>query len=388
MASDTPDIEPIEGGGAAETAAVAAAVAAAAVCVSCGTRIVGAWCAGCGQKNDDMRRSSFVLFKDFLKDTFSFDGRMWRTLGLLAAAPGTVSSNYSHGRRSRYTPPVRLFLVVSFLFFLTLGLTKTMFIAFEVTAKTPEEVAAEKAALEKTIEGLDEDARVAVNTARSGVFVREAQPDAAVVIDGEALDCEINVEVVFFVQPEEVRIDTERWARCRDSLMGEIRGEIENADAQDQARAEEARKAVNLIERAFGGVSRAVEDPAAFNASVNNWLPRVMFLMTPVLALILALFLRGRDALIFDHLVFSLYAHAAAFVIIGVAIVAAQASAPSVFTAATIALALYFVIAVKRGYRRGWIKSVWTGVGVSLLYLLALFSIVGSVISNQILTGA
>lgn len=385
MASDTPDIEPPEGG-LGEIAA-AAAIGAAAVCIACGTAITGSWCAGCGQRNDDMRRSTVVLVKDFFEDTFSFDSRMWRTLGLLAAAPGTVPSHYSHGKRSRYTPPVRLFLVVSFLFFLTLGLTKTMFVAFEVTAKTPEQIAADKAAYDRTVEGLDAEAKDAVIAARDGVYIRNAARESDVVIDGEALDCDINVRTLFFVQPEDVKIDAAHWARCRDSLMGEIRGEIERGKAADETRTEEAGKAITVVERAFGGVSRAIEDPAAFNASVNNWLPRVMFLMTPVLALIMALFLRGRDALLFDHLVFSLYAHATAFAIIGIAIVAAQLGLPGVFTAANIALALYFIIAVKRGYRRGWIKSVWTGVGVSLIYVIALVSMVGAFMSNQLIQG-
>lgn len=385
MASDPPDLELPEGG-IGEAAAIAAV--AGAVCIACGTAIVGAYCAGCGQKNDDMRRSSIVLFKDFLVDTFSFDGRMWRTLGLLAAAPGTVPSRYSHGKRSRYTPPVRLFLVVSFLLFLTLGLTRTLFVAFEVTLKSPEQIAAEKAALDATMARLDGEAKDAVAAARSGLSVRAADPQSDVVIDGEALDCFINIHTRFFVQPEDVKIDADAWRRCRDSIMGEIRGGIERESATDETRRDEAAKSISVVERAFGGISRAVEDPAAFNARVNDWLPRVLFLMTPVLALILAMFLRGRDALIFDHLVFALYSHAAAFAVIGLAIIAAQLGVPGVFTTASAAIALYFFLAIKRGYGRGWIKSLWTSIGAGALYLLALVSIIGGVMSNQLLTGA
>ncbi len=61
-----------------------------------------------------------MLARDFIEDTFAFDSRMWRTLGLLASSPGVVPTNYSHGCRARYTPPVRLFLVVSFLASITL----------------------------------------------------------------------------------------------------------------------------------------------------------------------------------------------------------------------------------------------------------------------------
>lgn len=380
--SETPDIDPIEG--AADAAAIAAAVAAAAVCVSCGTKDVGAWCAGCGQKNDDMRRSSFVLFKDFLKDTFSFDGRMWRTLGLLAAAPGTVPANYSHGKRSRYTPPVRLFLVVSFLFFLILGLTHTLIVAVEVRARTPEEQAAAQKAIEEGIARAGPEVAAAIDEARNEVEGDEA----AIMIDGRNLDCGLTASTRYFVRPKDIEIDKELWTRCRDSFVNSIKAEIEEGAEKDPEGKDAAARTLTIMERVVAGVTRAIEDPEAFNASLNNWLPRMMFLMAPVLALIMTLFLRGRDALVFDHLVFSLYAHATAFAIIGLAVIAAQFGLPHVFAAASIALALYFIAAIKRGYKRGWIKSVWTGFGAGLLYLIVLSIAVVGLISNQILSGA
>lgn len=384
MASDTPDIDPMEGGGAAEAAAIAAAVAASAACISCGAMIVGAWCAGCGQKNDDMRRSSFVLFKDFLTDTFSFDGRMWRTLGLLAAAPGTVPSHYSHGKRSRYTPPVRLFLVVSFLFFLILSLTHTLIVAVEVKGRSPEEAAKIAAAAEERLQKAGPAVAEAVARAR----VSAGEGGGAVVIDGMELDCGLSASTRFFVRAQDVKVDQELWTRCRDSLLTGIKAEIEQGAEADPARKDEMAQTLTAMERVVAGVTRAIEDPEAFNASLNNWLPRVMFLMTPALALILALFLRGRDALIFDHLVFALYAHAAAFAIIGLAILAAQLRLPNVLAAASIALGLYFVIAIKRGYGRGWIKSVWTGAAAGLLYFIVLSSSVIGIISNEVMRGA
>jgi hypothetical protein len=331
-----------------------------------------------------MRRSSFVLFKDFLKDTFSFDGRMWRTIGLLAAAPGTVPSNYSHGKRSRYTPPVRLFLVVSFLFFLILSLTHTLIVAIDVRARTPEETAKAKAAIEEGLKRAGPEVAEAVEKARN-----EASADSsAVVIDGRALDCEISASTRFFVRADDVDLDRELWARCRDSLMAGIKSEIEAGVESDPQKQAEAATALTTMERIVNGVTRAIEDPEAFNASINNWLPRVMFIMTPVLAIIMTLFLRGRDALVFDHLVFALYAHAAAFAIIGLAVVATQLRLPNVFAVASIALALYFIIAIKRGYSRGWIKSVWTGFAAGLLYLVVLSATVMGIISNQVMQGA
>jgi hypothetical protein len=382
--SETPDIDPPEAG-VAEAVAVAAAAAAVAVCISCGTAIAGPYCAGCGQRNDDMRRSSFVLAKDFVKDTFAFDGRMWRTLGLLAAAPGTVPSNYSHGKRSRYTPPVRLFLVVSFLFFLILGLTRTLILAVEVRARTPEETAAAKEAMAEGLKKAGPEVQAEIEAAMNE---RGLDDEGAIAIDGRTLDCGLSASTRYFVRPQDVEVDKELWARCRDSLVDGIKSEIEEGAAKNPERQNEMAQTLTIMERVVAGVTRAIEDPEAFNASLNNWLPRMMFLMAPVLALIMTLFLRGRDALVFDHLVFSLYAHATAFAIIGLAVVAVQLGLPNVFTASSIALALYFIVAIKRGYKRGWIKSVWTGFGAGLLYLIVLSVAVVGLISNQILQGA
>lgn len=383
MASDTPDIDPGDGeivGG--DPTASSAAIAAAATCLACSAAIVGPFCANCGQKNDDMRRSSFVLFKDFLKDTFAFDSRMWRTLGLMAVRPGLVATNYSHGRRSRYTPPVRLFLVVSFLFFLDLGITHTMFVAVDVREKTAAEIAADKMALEEAMREAGPEASEAIEAARKA--------RSALIVDDKAVDCDIKVTTRFFVQPEDVRFDAAKWRACSDSLAKAATDELETErlakDAGGEGPSEE--DFVSGLQRVLAGVDLMATNPVAFNSGINTWLPRVMFFMAPVLALLMALFIRGRDALLFDHLVLSLYSHAAAFAVIGVAIALSQFGVPHVFPAAMAALAIYFIIAIKRAYHRGWAKTIYTAMFVGVLYVIVLSGAVGYIITRQIWTAA
>lgn len=385
MASDTPDIGPGDDGGTVDAppgGAIVAAIAtgAAVACLSCAATIVGPYCANCGQKNDDMRRSSFVLARDFLKDTFAFDSRMWRTLGLMAAAPGKVPSSYSHGKRSRYTPPVRMLLFVSFLFFLILGLTHTMFVAIDVTAKSPEQIAADKKELEKALAEAGPEARAAIEAAQKS--------RQAVVIDSGQVDCDLNFRTRFFVRPQDIAFDEAKWRACSESFSKAAKGQIEIDGQPSETRhpdqgVSEADFAKGF-DRVLAGVDLMVANPAAFNSEINTWLPRVMFFMAPILALLMALFIRGRDALLFDHLVLSLYSHAAAFAIIGVAIVAGQFGLPYVFPAAMAALGIYFIAALRRAYKRGWVKTVYSAAFVGFLYLIVLTSIVGTIIANQI----
>ncbi len=383
--SDIPDIDPGDAGGdAGGDIGISPAVGAAAVlCLSCSAAIVGAYCANCGQKNDDMRRSSFVLLKDFIKDTFAFDGRMWRTLGLMAVMPGTVPTNYSHGKRSRYTPPVRLFLVVSFLFFLVLGVTQTMFVAFDVEAKSAEEIAADRKSREAAAKEVDK----ALADARA-----DLADDGAVLIDGQTVDCDIKAKVRFFVRPADINVDEAKWRACADSIAraatAEIKDEKEEFAAADSKGDIGNSDVLRGFQRVLDGVNMMVADPPAFNSHINTWLPRVMFFMAPVLALILALFIRGRNALLFDHLVLSLYSHAAAFAIIGVAILLGQFGVPYVFPAAIAALGVYFVAALRRAYRRGWVKTVYSAAFTGLIYLVILVSVVSAIIVRQIWSAA
>jgi hypothetical protein len=372
------DILPPEG-----VVAAAVATGAAVACLSCAAKIVGPYCANCGQKNDDMRRSLFVLFGDFVSDTFAFDSRMWRTLGVMAIAPGAVPSSYSHGKRSRYTPPVRLFLVVSFLFFLTLGLTHTMFVAFDVEAKTAEEIAADAKAREEASRRAGSDIDKSIAEARA-----EAPEARGVVIDGQEIDCDIKAKMRFFVRPQDIALDEEKWRACSDSIARAAKVEIDNEDADiDEAEAKGGPSRSDVqqgFERVLAGVNMMVANPAAFNGEINTWLPRIMFFMAPVLAIIMALFIRGKDALLFDHVVLSLYSHAVAFAIIGVAILLGQFGVPYIFPAASAAFAVYFVAALKRAYGRGWIKTILSSALIGFIYLFVLTSIVGSIIANQI----
>jgi Protein of unknown function (DUF3667) len=47
---------------------------------------------------------------------------LWRTLGVLVARPGVLTREFFAGRRARYLPPVRFYLVISVVFFLLAGL--------------------------------------------------------------------------------------------------------------------------------------------------------------------------------------------------------------------------------------------------------------------------
>jgi hypothetical protein len=84
------------------------------------------FCPVCGQVNDTNRLSVKQYFSEYLSGFFEFDNRFLRTVVPLLIKPGTVSKNYVNGRRIYYANPFQLYLHITILFFLLVGLFKTI----------------------------------------------------------------------------------------------------------------------------------------------------------------------------------------------------------------------------------------------------------------------
>jgi|SRR5580765_5032847 hypothetical protein len=112
---------PVSDAGAAAEAKVAATAeipAAAPRCDNCGAAVAGRYCAACGQRREAPVHSLWHFTKVAAEDLTHADSRLWRTLGALLGRPGYLTREFLAGRRARYLPPVRLYLVLSVLFFL------------------------------------------------------------------------------------------------------------------------------------------------------------------------------------------------------------------------------------------------------------------------------
>lgn len=87
-------------------------------CENCSEPLKSNFCPACGQKNVNLSRPLSELLGEVFVDTFDFDGRAARTLKLLLFRPGHLTRQYLQGKRKRFTPPFRLYLVISVVFFL------------------------------------------------------------------------------------------------------------------------------------------------------------------------------------------------------------------------------------------------------------------------------
>lgn len=91
-----------------------------ALCLNCGTGLLGGFCHRCGQP-EHIHRSLSAIWHDIAHGVLHFEGKIWNTLPLLAWRPGELTRRFIHGERARFVSPMALFLFSVFLMFATFG---------------------------------------------------------------------------------------------------------------------------------------------------------------------------------------------------------------------------------------------------------------------------
>lgn len=85
-------------------------------CLNCGTALLGPHCHQCGQAAH-VHRTLTAFWHDLAHSVLHFDGKLWRTLPLLALRPGELTRRYVAGQRASFVSPMALFLFSVFLMF-------------------------------------------------------------------------------------------------------------------------------------------------------------------------------------------------------------------------------------------------------------------------------
>jgi hypothetical protein len=63
------------------------------------------------------------MIAELIEDLFHTDHRVWRTIWPLLSKPGLLTVEYLRGKRVSYTPPFRLYIVLSLIYFFTASLS-------------------------------------------------------------------------------------------------------------------------------------------------------------------------------------------------------------------------------------------------------------------------
>ncbi len=263
-------------------------------CRNCGAPLLGRFCAACGQSSATLRVSLREVVANAASDLWSLDSRILTTARALVWPPGEITRQYLDGRRARFVPAFRLYLICSLLFFLILSFTGLL---------RPE--------------------------------VRTTQ------------------------DPESV------------AAMGEVR-----TDLVSQAEATEGLERAFLLQvERFLALQEGEEDVAtAIGRMIERNLPKVMFFLLPLFALLLRLLYLRREWVYAEHIVFSLHYHALTFALFATALLAGR-WIPGWIVLPLVAL--YLPLSMRRIYRQGWVRTLLKSAVLGLLYFLICATAIG-----------
>lgn len=76
------------------------------------------YCYNCGQENHDKRVTVGMLVQDLFREQWTLDNKGWRSLKMLLTKPGFLTLEFMDGKRVNYSRPLRIYLFVSFVYFL------------------------------------------------------------------------------------------------------------------------------------------------------------------------------------------------------------------------------------------------------------------------------
>lgn len=264
-------------------AASAAGDDAAARCLNCGAALAGRYCSACGQRDDRHVHSLGHFLAEAFEGLTHADSRVWKTLWPLLVRPGFLTREFFAGRRQRYLPPFRLYIVVSLLFFLVLAVLPDMQVVRLDMASGPEE---------RSI-----DARLADIATQAAAPATSPERRAALAIGQRALEAQRTRAA-----SQEADVD----ARTDAPVVAGVSCDELSYDGPGRAW---------LQPRLTLGCQKSLADKSALGRAFAHNVPRAMFFLLPLIAaFMLLLYWRPRRYYV-EHLLFFIHNHAMVFLL-------------------------------------------------------------------------
>jgi hypothetical protein len=320
----------------------------ASPCLNCGDPTPGEYCPSCGQRKTDVQVSIRAMAADALEDELSLDRRLPSTLMALLFRPGKLTVEYVNGRIVRYVRPFRLYLVSSVVFFLLLSFTSTRFLRnVELPRATGPLTAAQIDSAMVDIQATLDEADL---TAAQRDSLRTRLNDLGLQRLAGALGRE--AEGAAPADPDTLAVDVELEPRADDPLAF-LDGAAVNMGhpALDSAAMAKIRTLRGLGPRQ--ALERLVSD-------FLRYVPTVLFVLLPFFAGVLKLFYIRRRRFYAEHFIFLLHTHALIYLLFTVILLTVVLGLfRSWFLSALFGwLAIYTILAMRRMYGQGWIKTL------------------------------
>ncbi len=320
-------------------------------CLNCGTRLKGQYCGNCGQRSRSRLISLWELIADAFGDLFEIDSRLWQTLIPLMIRPGRLTHDYLQGRRARYMPPFRMYLVLSLLFFVVAFFDPRdeLSLLFEPQPELTSEEDISEAAQEKE--------EILKDLAESGITGGDESPD----------DTDIGTNGF----RAEFDISGDDDSDCN----------IDASDLDDMPDWLARRVTVERMQRICEKTQ--LDDGRALVDNLLDNIPAALIVLLPLMAFVLKVLYPLSKRYYVEHLLFFVHFHAFFFLILSLQILFARLSAllrlPEALVVLTLVITSFYVpvylfVSMRRVYGQGRTVTLLKYVVLLVTYLLGFFA--------------
>src|SRR6266480_4435191 len=329
-------------------------------CENCGAPMAGPFCAQCGQAAIDYRRSFRHIIVDVLDSFLSWDSKFFATIGWLIARPWHLTNQFLAGCRVRYVHPLRLYLLVSILFFFVVN-----YWAKSIHADPSKLSADDRADIAAELN--DPDIPPAVKARIRGALDAKGrtQPEAQTSPSPEAA-----------VPPQPTATASPPPSVTSPSPSGDF-GPLLQFDKPPSDPFEKW-----LEQRAKEKMGEHGSKMALFIATLFRNLPYMMLCCIPLFAFVLKVLYVRKRIFYVDHLVYALHIHSFAYLAIMLIVLITLGLNRSIqgtfagwiIAALWITFATQIFLSIRRVYRQGWFFTVFKFFlgGIAYLFVLAI----------------
>ena len=331
-------------------------------CLNCGTHLKGQYCGNCGQRSRSRLISLWELISDAFGDLFEIDSRLWQTLVPLMIRPGQLTRDYLQGRRARYMPPFRMYLVLSLLFFVVAFFDprEELGLLFE---PGPEQTSATAADSEIAApdEAIDEAQRVLDELAADGVL-----PDVELPENGDT----DGGGFIFKLDDDGEKIE-----------LDDDCSNIESADLEELPDWIARRLTLERVKRICEKTE--IDGGKALVEKLLDNIPAALIILLPLMALVLKALYPLSKRYYVEHLLFFVHFHAFFFLILTLQILLLRISTmltiPEAVPIVTIVVTSFYVPvylfkSMRRVYGQGRFVSLLKFVVLLISYLIGFFA--------------
>ena len=367
-----------------------AASHAPANCENCATPLLGKYCHACGQSIHNPLRNFWHALEELVESFWHLDGRVFRTLRDLLVPPGLVANRYLRGHRVDYVAPLRLFVVMSLLavvvgHFAMAANDHSDAVKFNgVPARSMDDVGAATTVAEA--EQRRDRVLQHLREVRAGMTGAAANGREGVDAGIEAVNAPADRRIAELREaaasgkpvPPPSKIDLSEsidWDANKDPVRIGWLPDFAN------------RWLTSELAQGKRNLSRIQQEPELFMRAFFGAMPKALFVLVPLFALLLKLaYIRsGRPYL--EHLVVALYSHSWLLLIILLMCLLSIAGdwlAPrAAWAAATaewfrgllwLSMPVYLLLMQKRVYGQGWLKTLlkYLALGSVYFFLVAI----------------